>query len=186
MEWATSGTCRRRGLLAHFGEAAPPGACAGTGDGRGAGCDVCRDPQVSWRVMHGASGGHVHAQRRQRSVQQPVRVLSSAAIHLAKLWCPCAQRVRQQLEALRRQEEEEAASRGRGPWGRRGKGEADDGESADMFAVRSGAGWASDTRRRGGGGGAGGGGGGGEDEGGEPEGPGFVQVCASGGRVWAA
>ncbi len=107
------------------------------------------------------------------------------------LWCWCAQRVRQQLEALRRQEEEEAASRGRGPWGRRGKGEADDGESADMFAVRSGAGWASDTRGRGGGGGAGGGGGGaggggGEEEGGEPEGPGFVQVRASGGRVGAA
>jgi hypothetical protein len=51
VDWAVEPGCRRRVLLAHFGEdmPLPGGRCADTGDRRGAGCDYCRDPKVRGR-----------------------------------------------------------------------------------------------------------------------------------------
>ncbi|KAG2451777.1 hypothetical protein HYH02_003556 [Chlamydomonas schloesseri] len=48
VDWALAPRCRRRALLAHFGEALQPAGapCAGTGNGEAAGCDVCRDREA--------------------------------------------------------------------------------------------------------------------------------------------
>ncbi|GIM10687.1 hypothetical protein Vretimale_14269 [Volvox reticuliferus] len=46
VDWVLTAGCRRKALLAHFGERPPgQGPCGPTGDGHAAGCDYCRDPQ---------------------------------------------------------------------------------------------------------------------------------------------